>query len=80
VFQLRQFSHLAWIQTDRAKAGWVIFAYPLVGRFSRNNRQFIQRLAGTPGDGLCAVCSFIDPDGIVQQRHHQQSFCCRKRR
>ncbi|NQV09613.1 MAG: peroxiredoxin [Cyanobacteria bacterium] len=60
-----QFSHLAWIQTDRSQGGLGDIAYPLVADLKKTIASSYNVLDEDAGVALRGLF-IIDPDGIVQ--------------
>jgi peroxiredoxin (alkyl hydroperoxide reductase subunit C) len=61
-----QFSHLAWIQTDRKNGGIGDIAYPLVADLKKDIARAYEVLDEDAGVALRGLF-IIDPDGVIMQ-------------
>ena len=61
-----QFSHLAWVQTDRKNGGIGDIAYPLVADLKKDIARSYEVLDEEAGVALRGLF-IIDPDGVIMQ-------------
>ena len=61
-----QFSHLAWLQTDRKSGGIGDIAYPLVADLKKDIARSYEVLDEEAGVALRGLF-IIDPDGVIMQ-------------
>ena len=61
-----QFSHLAWVQTDRKNGGLGDIAYPLVADLKKDIARAYEVLDEDAGVALRGLF-IIDPDGVIMQ-------------